>query len=554
MINNKLRAVGYTRVSTKEQAVDGYSLNAQKEKIKQYCEMHNLELVDVYTDEGISGKDIEGRAGIQDLMNDAKENLFDVVIIWKLSRISRKLIDTLSIIEHLNELNISLQSISEKLDLSTSNGTFMVQLMASVNELERNTLKDFVVLGHKAKANDGEWNGGKVIGYDNVKGKNGKSKLVINEKEAKIVRYIYETYLNGHGYRHIANSLNHAGYKTKRGNKFSTIAVKDILLNPLYKGQIRYGKKTNGIKHPKGSPIEVKGIHEPIIDPKTWDKVHERWIMRSKQPSHNRLGSNVLTGLIRCPDCHGHMVVSNSSYRLKDGSRVKKSYYVCGAFKNKGATACKANGIEVSKAEEKVSNRFEELIDSDKLLEHLVSQMQSRTVEDKAPLENHKSFLTDKIVKCDDRIDNYKSKITEEPSLSDVWELAISRLETEREEYTQELLVTQRRIKTESSFLDIELVSKLMNRLIKKMKSTQTNRELKELYLAFIQEIKMDKNKMELDIKLLFNEANIAEYLIDKPDPDNSLGLPSLDSKENTSKNLPKDGRFFLRHPIEIWV
>lgn len=551
--NNKLRAVGYTRVSTKEQAVDGYSLNAQREKIKQYCEMHNLELVNVYTDEGISGKDLDGRDGIKDLMNDAKENHFDVVIIWKLSRISRRLIDTLSIIEDLNKENISLQSISEKLDLSTSSGTFLVQLMASINELERNTLRENVVLGHKAKANDGEWNGGKVIGYDNVKGKHGKSKLVINEKEAAVIRYIYETYLNGHGYRYIANSLNHAGHKTKRGNKFSTIAVKDILLNPLYKGEIRYGKKATNIKNLKESPVVTKGIHEPIIDPKIWDKVHERWIMRSKQPSHNRLGSNVLTGLIKCKDCGGHMVVSNSYYRLKDGTRVKKSYYVCGAFKNKGATACKANGIEVSKAEEKIANRFEELIDSDKLLEHLVSQMQSRTVEDKAQLEDHKKFLTDKIVKCDDRIHDYKEKINEEPSLADVWELAIARLETEKEEYTSELLVTQGRIKTESSSIDTELVSKLINKLIGKMKSTKTNRELKELYLAFIQEIKMDKDKMALDIQLLFNETNISEYLIDRPDPDNSLGLPLLENKDATSKNLPS-GRFFLRHPILIWV
>ena len=161
--------------------------------------------------------------------------------------------------------------------------------------------------------------------------------------------------------------------------------------------------------------------------------------------------------------------------------------------------------------------------------------------------------MTDKIVKCDDRIHDYKEKINEEPSLADVWELAIARLETEKEDYTSDLLITQSRIKTESSSIDTELVSKLINRLIKKMRSTQTNRELKELYLAFIQEIKMDKDKMALDIQLLFNETNISEYLIDRPDPDNSLGLPLLENKDATSKNLP-NGRFFLRHPIVMWV
>src|SRR5699024_12531070 len=112
--------------------------------------------------------------GIQDLRDDAKAGLFDTVIIWKLSRISRRLLDTLTLIDELNAHKISLQSISEKIDLSTSTGTFMVQLMGSLNELERNTIRENVGLGHKVKDTSGEWIGGRVIGDNRVNRNNGK--------------------------------------------------------------------------------------------------------------------------------------------------------------------------------------------------------------------------------------------------------------------------------------------------------------------------------------------------------------------------------------------
>lgn len=548
-----MRAVGYVRVSTKEQAVEGYSLSAQKEQIKRYCEMYDLDLVNIYSDEGISGKNLEDREGIQDLRDDAKAGLFDTVIIWKLSRISRRLLDTLTLIDELNTHKIPLQSISEKVDLSTSTGTFMVQLMASLNELERNTIRENVGLGHKVKANSGEWNGGTVLGYDNVKGEGGKNKLEINKDEAEIIRYIYNTYLNGHGYRYIANSLNHQGYKTKRGNSFSTIAVKDILLNPLYKGQIRYGINARGIPGLKEQPITVQGQHEPIVDVGIWDKVHARWEVTSSKPAHNRLGSNVLTGLIKCPDCKGHMVVSNSTYKLKSGKRVRKSYYVCGAFKNKGATVCRANGIEVNSAEAKVAERFDELIDSEKLLEHLMFKMQTRSVENKDQLIKHKNFLTEKIVKSEERIHDYNDKMAEEPELADVWDLAIMRIEDEKEELASELLITQNKLKEKNETHALDIVSKLITELIEKMKSTQTNRQLKELYLAFIDEINWDKETFTFDIKLYFNEANIAEYLINKPDPDDPLRLWRKENNQDLPKDLPS-GRSFLYEPIEIWI
>jgi len=557
-LDNKqaIRTVGYSRVSTQEQAQEGYSLAAQRSMIEQYCKLHNLTLVNQYTDEGISGKNIEDRPGINHLLADAKEGKFDVVIIWKLSRVSRKLMDTLTLIDDLTDYNVSLQSISEKIDIQSNTGKFMIQLLSSVNELERNTIVENVGLGHKAKARKGQWNGGKILGYDNVKIKGKGNKLQINEEEAKIIRYIYNSYLEGNGYRFIANSLNKAGYVTKRGNAFSTIAVKDILLNPTYKGIIRYGKKAKGIKDLKDNVIEAKGEHEPIIRPEVWDKVHQRWQITSKKPKHNHLGTNVLTGLIKCPNpkCHGHMVVSNSSYKLKDGTRKRKQYYVCGAFKNKGKTACSANGIDVNVAEQKVADRFAELVDSDKLLEHLLANMKKKTEDSKDQLLKHKKQLQEKIVQTDKHILDYQDRMETEKDLADVWELAIKRLEKEKEEQVSKLNVTKQKLTTDSTSLDIDVVSKLVKQLIRKLKTAQTNKCLKELYIAFIDEIQWDKETLEFDIKLHFNEANLAEYLTDNPDPTDPFTIETKNNKQNQETPSTNVDGVFLSQPIEIWI
>ncbi|UJF15954.1 recombinase family protein [Jeotgalibaca sp. MA1X17-3] len=550
-----IKAVGYIRVSTQEQAVEGHSLGAQREVIKRYCQRKGYDLINCYSDEGISGKSMDKRFGIQDLLEDSKNEQFDVVVIWKLSRLSRKLIDTLSIIDTLSDNNIALESISEKTDFTSTSGILMTQVMASINEFERNVTAENVALGHKAKAHLGEWNGGRVLGYNSVQNERRGNTLVVNPQEAKIIQLIFDYYLNGKGYRAIANELNHQGFTTKRGNSFSTIAVKDILKNPLYKGEILYGKKAKNIKELQDDPIIVKGTHEAIIDPITWNKVNQLLQIRSRNPERNRTGANVLTGLIKCPACGGHMVVNNSYYTRKDGTRIKKKYYVCGAFKNKGTTACNSNSINADEAEQKVSERFKELINSDKLVEHLLLKMKMNSENGKEQLQKKKEILTDKIITASNHRLVYQEKIKSEPNLSDIWQEAINRLAAECDEFRDEIFNIDQRIKKDYSDYDIEQITTLMNALIRKSQSTTNKTELKNLYLAFIKQIQWNKETKKFDIQLHFDETNIAEYLGIKPNPDPDSRPTSIpDNLPNANlKNLP-NGRFFLRGALDIWV
>lgn len=376
-----------------------------------------------------------------------------------------------------------------------------------------------VAMGHKAKAQAGSWNGNKVYGYNNLKEKKRKTTLSINPDEAKVVQLIYASYIAGSGLRAIANDLNNKGYTTKRGNPFSSVSIRDIL------------------------------------DSKTWDKVAQLRQLRSRNPEKSRTGANLLTGIIKCPQCGGHMVINNSYYTKKDGTRVHKKYYVCGTFKNKGAMVCSSNGINAETAEQKVAERFAELIDSKKLLEHLLVKMQETSNEGKDQLRQKQKLLTDKIISCNNHVLVYQEKIESEPNLADIWEEAIHRLEAEIEDFKEEIMRIDQRLKKDYSDYDIRQITHLVNALVETAKTAKDKSQLKDIYLAFIKEIQWDKDTQKFDILLYFDEGNIAEYLGIKPHPDPDYRTQDIGHETNSSKqeNLP-DGGFFLRRPIEIWV
>ena len=124
-----MRVVVYIRVSTARQAKEGFSLDAQKKTLCDYCKLHKYEVYKVYADEGISGKDISHRTAFRQLLSDSKQNLFDVVLVWKLTRFTRSLKDLITTCEFLEDNNISLMSYSESFDTSTPSGRMMRNLL-----------------------------------------------------------------------------------------------------------------------------------------------------------------------------------------------------------------------------------------------------------------------------------------------------------------------------------------------------------------------------------------------------------------------------------------
>lgn len=177
---------------------------------------------------------------MQRLVADVEKDIFQAVLVWRISRLSRNMLDTLTLLDKFEDYGVKFISYSENFDTGSPIGRLVVQLMASIAEMERNTLSENVKLGMKQRALEGSWNGGVVFGYDTI-----EKELVINKEEAEVVKLIFQLYSNGKGLKAVANHLNKAGYRTKRNRHFSINGVATILDNVIYNGKISWLKIEN---------------------------------------------------------------------------------------------------------------------------------------------------------------------------------------------------------------------------------------------------------------------------------------------------------------------
>jgi site-specific DNA recombinase len=385
----------YARVSTIEQAEQGYSIEAQLEILQALCKTEHKVVFQAYVDAGISGKSIAKRPALQQLLKDVESGHVGEVLVWRLDRISRKMSDLLNIIEHLNRHNVKFRSYSEKeFDTETAAGKLSLQMLGLIAEYQRNTIVENVQMGMKQRARNGKWNGGQVLGYDVVEVPSTKgydSTLRVNQMEAALIRKIFQMYASGRGLRSIANHLNQEEYKTKLGNAFSTVAIKTIINNPVYIGKIRYNVRENwSEKRRKGinpDPIIVDGEHEPIISKDLWEAVQALFKKKSFSPPRVFDGTYPLTGLMRCPQCGATLGAHRTSDKLKDGTTVVRRYYVCNNFRNGGRRVCSSNSVRADLVENFVFERFAEVVQKPKVLDDIIKKLNKDRTRSVTPLQ-----------------------------------------------------------------------------------------------------------------------------------------------------------------------
>ena len=240
------KACVYTRVSTTEQANEGYSIEEQDRMCRAAIESKGWEYVGTYSDPGISGRTMD-RPGLQSMINAMKTREVEAVVIYKLDRLSRKQRDTMTIIEDIILKNdIALVSLNETLDTTTPWGRAMIGILSSFNQMESENIQMRTAMGRQAKATTGGYAGGKPpIGYKAVNGQ-----LVVVPEEAEIVRKVFELRKQGGTLKGIAQALNQMGYRTKKGGEFLHSAVQNILANEeTYRGRYKYGEKTTAGQH-----------------------------------------------------------------------------------------------------------------------------------------------------------------------------------------------------------------------------------------------------------------------------------------------------------------
>lgn len=504
----------YCRVSTVEQAEEGYSIGEQERLIREYCMKQGYEVYKVYSDAGISGKDIAHRPAIQELLKDATEKNFDMVMSWKINRLSRKLEDAIKIVNTLDKYGISYQSYSERFESDTPAGKMQFQMMALVGEFERNTIAQNVKMGMKAKARSGEWCGGTApLGYrwvpiegtENLSRK--KSRLEIDETEAETVRLIYSLYASGKGYKAIVNHINQMGYKTKKGNAFSVAQLRTILMNPVYIGKVRFNvrrdwneKRRNNINP---EPIIADGIHEAIISDEQWNKVQFLISQKSGKPSRIYDGEYPLTGILRCPECGAGMVISRVINRRADGSRHKLSYYACGQWKNKGSAVCHSNMIRVEKANSIVYKRIGEILNNEKVFNEVLAGVnreheiiQKNADKERSIQEKEREKITNRIMKNHEAYED--GLLTREEFLNRKYELE-QQFEQVRERANESRLLILEEKKKE---IPRETVKAILQNFSAVLSGSIDHTIRKRLLHLLIKEITMDKDRNIDSIKI----------------------------------------------------
>ena len=265
--------VAYCRVSTEEQAAEGFSIEGQADKLRSYAELHDLGEVTVVADPGKSGKDLQ-RPGLQQVLAMVEAGHVAHVLTWRLDRLSRNLSDLILLADRFGEANVALHSFTEKIDLSSATGRMFYNILGSFAQFYREQLAENVKMGMHQAVREGKWVNRPKTGYDLIDGE------LVPNGDAPRVREIFRLRAGGASHRQI---------EERTGIKYSTAGV--ILRSRIYLGEVQW----NGEWFP--------GRHEALVTPEEFAAAH-----RGHVPGRRR-GTDLLSGRVFCGLCHKRMAI-----------------------------------------------------------------------------------------------------------------------------------------------------------------------------------------------------------------------------------------------------
>lgn len=325
----------YIRVSTEEQAKEGYSIPAQRERLTAYVTSQGWEIADYYVDEGISAKDMN-RPELQRLLRDVRGGHVDVVLVYKLDRLTRSVLDLYKLLQEFDEYQVKFKSATEVYDTTTAIGRLFITLVAALAQWERENLGERTKFGKEEKARQGKRPGGKApFGYDKI-----GEDLIVNEDEAYLVRKIFQLYMKCANMNTVTEELYNIGARTKYGAIFSVNTVQKILRNPLYIGTLRYNyttqKGTTTTIKPKENWVIVEDVLPPIIDKQDFDYVQKVMNGQAMKTPRGIVSDYIFSGLVICPNCGN--VLNGTKYHSQNKKSLGQPihYYRC-SFTKPGA-------------------------------------------------------------------------------------------------------------------------------------------------------------------------------------------------------------------------
>ena len=371
----------YTRVLTAMQ-VDGYSLDAQKDEIMRYVQYRNMQVCGEYTDEGKSGKNIQGRPGFQQMMDDIIDgrNGVSFVICFKLSRFGRNTADILNSLKMMKRHGVDLICVKENIDSSLDSGKMMISILGAMAEIERDNISVQTMAGRREKARQGGWNGARPpYGYDLVDGK-----LVVMPEEAEHIRIIFDKYVHTNmGLAAVARWMNDHGYKKSHTTYHSKTVFTERFLecvigNHAYYGKIAYGKRKTVLK--VGSEDEYHmiqtddypvydGHHEAIVSEELWKAAQRKREANSgRKEVIEKDHQYIYSALLKCPVCGKSLYgVPMRGRKRKDGTLYPTYYsYACRSSVHLNGIKCDYGQINCKTVDKAMRGIIASIVRSDK--------------------------------------------------------------------------------------------------------------------------------------------------------------------------------------------
>ena len=351
-----MKIATYTRISTDE-ATQPYSLEAQAVRLDSYVEsQEDWQVVRRFTDQA-SGAILE-RPGLERALKEAEAGRFNLLLVYRVDRLSRSVRGLAQILERLDAAEVSFRSATEPFDTTSSAGRMMVQLLGVFAEFERATIVERTVAGMERKAERGEWVGGNIpFGY---RIDSDRRFLVPEPSEAPVVPQVFHRYAERlEGSSALAKWLTERGCRTRQGKPFNVPAVLSILRNRTYLGEISFRSK----QHP--------APHEPLVEGALFERAQGVLRNRTEDISLRRSNQSeyLLTGLVKCAGC-GKQYLGASA----NGNGGRYRYYVCFSRQRYGKKVCEADRLPADELEEAILEQLLSILEREPLVREAIAE------------------------------------------------------------------------------------------------------------------------------------------------------------------------------------
>ena len=363
----------YMRVSTDDQAREGFSLPEQKERLEAFCKFKGYTIVDYYTDAGISAKTGNYRPEFERLKEDIKNKKINTIVALKLDRITRSIYDWEKLMTFLDENDAYLDCANDEINTTNANGKMVSRLLMSVsqNEIERTSERTKIGLAGAIKM--GHIPNQAPLGY-----KHEDKRLVIDYSTKDVVERIFDLYYNGNSYQKISNILNEEQVLGKTNWRDSSIVA--ILENEIYKGDFVHGKRTK-------NPTYYSNVVEPIIDKEKWEECQVQKKRNSR--SYQRTVTYLFLQKLCCPKCN--RILGGKATTKKNGHTYY--YYYC-------------NDCKITIKEKTIEEYFDTFIDELVEYDSVVNQFFLPMIKQK--FDEPKEELKKEIKKQNDRLERIR--------------------------------------------------------------------------------------------------------------------------------------------------